>query len=336
MDDAPHLVTDALRKLRADGYAVSADRLQRFRAFGIRSKRIGRRYYLSARTIRDLRFVLDVESHYKLARDRDGLALELAYRNYPVVPWRRVHAAARKRAPRLLSEFNRALHREAKVRGKGFSDAAIRRLSLRLARRYIPDKKLEEDISNGLARELLEFVLEMLLQAAYHRRRFEEAQIRRMFMTVGAPENDARDQAAVAAAFFNEGLFPLIQMNEGNAISQAVSRPAAAARVKAAVQVMREAQWLLPQVQAAIHSRAAFPTPEGYPEFHRGSRSFARVDFAVHCILYAVMFDLTKNAAASTNIARYRDGLAPEIDQALRSISNVIDLTPKVIRKPYE
>jgi hypothetical protein len=48
---------DVITELQASGHAVSADKLQRLRVFGIASKRVGRRYYFSAQTIQRLSYL---------------------------------------------------------------------------------------------------------------------------------------------------------------------------------------------------------------------------------------------------------------------------------------
>jgi hypothetical protein len=324
---------DAVNELRLAGFPVSPDRLQRFRSLGIQSKRLGRRYFIDAATLRDLTYILKVEKFYGLRRDHDALALELAYRGYPHVSWRRVYAAARKRPARLMKKLDRDLRRFGRLRGAATGEA-MRKLAFRIARHYIPDHKLDEDLSYGFARELLESVIEALLNAAYLGQPFGEARFRRMFMGMGVCEADAVALSSQIAQFLNEHLFPMIQMNSANAIRQAMERPASASRVRDTITMMRKLQSLLPRIRRSIGG----PGPDSvqdYPLFDRVHDPLAHIECGVHCVYFAVMFGLVRNKTAQSTMARYLAGKAPEIDQAIDSMKVPIEMIPAVIRKQY-
>jgi hypothetical protein len=335
MGEEPRPVPVVLKELRSAGYTASADKVQRLRSFGIRSTRIGRDYYYEPATIGDLRYVLDVESAYGLARDHDGLALELAYRGFPHIPWKRVHRAARKRPGRIMKRIDRELHRVAKVRGKGFSEDAIAKLAIRMARHWIPDRKLDEDLSSGLARELLEATAKMLLRGAYHGRPFQEIEIRKIVMSLGVPETMARPWAAEVAGLLNQRVLPMIRVNNTNSFHKMANRNASVLEVKAAIEMMRSLQFMIKRLQAEMHLRPNFDIEE-YPHIHRRKDPLAFIDFAIHCVYYTVALDFIRDKQVRENLARYRAGEAPEIEQTLTNMRTTIELIPKAIKKQYE
>jgi hypothetical protein len=131
--DERQSVEQALSTLRAEGYTISEDSLQRFGEFGVESICDASRYYLTRKAVDDLRYIRQIERKYRLERDRDGLALELAYRGYHSVPWERVHNSARKRVEIVLTSDVRGFGPAVWERFKGRRDGTIRNYEALLA-----------------------------------------------------------------------------------------------------------------------------------------------------------------------------------------------------------
>ena len=84
-----------------------------------------------------LRFLLEVERRFGFERDRDGLAFQLAFAGYPVVPWDRVQTAVYKRPKATLTRLNVMIHKVAGEGGTYLEAREVERAAKNLATRYI-------------------------------------------------------------------------------------------------------------------------------------------------------------------------------------------------------
>ena len=175
-------VSVALRDLRAEGHEVTPDKLQRLRAFGIATAQLRNRWYFTPEALRDLRYVLEVEQAFGLARNHDGLALELAYLGYHTVPWDRVHASAQKRVATFQAYLDRTMHRANNWYAPGFHERRIPNLARQLARHAIPESAVEQAQRMAVLRSALERLLRALLEAAYLDKPFRERDIAGFFL----------------------------------------------------------------------------------------------------------------------------------------------------------
>jgi len=332
--DRDRPLAEVLRDLRASGYAISADKLQRLRPFGLRTKRVGRHYYVSAATVRDLRYVLDVEAAFGLARNHDALALELAYRGYLRIPWKRVHTAAQKEVRYQLNRIDRAFHRLSKSKKAAFSETRVIALSKQLARHLIPDRKLDEDISNGLNRELLEKVFEMLLLASYFDRPFAARDIRKLLQATGLPEPAALTLAQQIASLLNSER-SLFRIDKNSAFRKAVSRAAKASKIRATVDMMRKLRALLDEV-GGLNRNPVLAGVTDYPNFEHSEEGRPKVEVALHAVYYACVFALLNHPEAQATIKRYLAGEALDMSTPLAQLGAAIDMIPKIVRMQYE
>jgi hypothetical protein len=323
--DGP-LLSEALEQLRADGFRIGADKLQRLSVFGIHSTRRGRRHYLDARSFADLRYVLEIERRGLFARDHDGLCLELGYRAYRTVPWDRVHRGARDRASTVFARIDRELHRANNWPGSGFPPRRIPHLAHQLARHFVPDRKIAADPAYKLARDITEHCACMLLRVAYNNESFTERDLIRLLLMLRAEEKPATEFAPKAMIFLH-AIEPWIREKRSQ-FSIAVGGHATESDIQAAIDVLRFFSRLFSRladggVQVPFHAVPDYPKLETEP--------MSAVDIGLRSLSYAAAFDVSRSESGPENIARYANGDTEAIDKAIDDFITLFALIPKVI-----
>jgi hypothetical protein len=329
MNNGP-LLSEALAQLGREGFRVSPDRLQRFRCFGIRSKRVGRRYHVEEQTLDDLRYVLRIERAFQLARDHDSLSLELAYRSYHTVPWERVHRGSRKSVASMLAKADRELHRANDWGAVGFHKRRIPHLAKQLARHYIPDHKIKHDPSNGLARQLLTLVADMLLRVMYHDELLAERDVLRLLYMLGAPDPGAIELARKATAMLNTAC-PLLRLGISNPFQAVLQTDPEIVEIQAAVHTMRQLPIMVGSMSAA-GIPVPVPTLVDYPNFDPDESIFKRIDSAIHNLNYAAACFFNRDQNIRRNLALYFAGDLPVMDTAIKETANFLAIVPKAIK----
>lgn len=329
MNNGPRL-KDALALLTLEGFRISPDRLQRFRCFGIRSKRVGRGYHLESQTRDDLRYVLRVERAFQLARDHDSLSLELAHRSYHTVPWERVHRGARKSVAAAMAKMDRELHRANNWSGVGFHPRRIPHLARQLARHYMPDHKIKQDPSNKLARDLLVVVAEMFLRTTYHDEPFAERDVLRLLYMLGASDPAAITLAAKLTPMLNT-VCPLFRLTVLNPFQAVLQTDPTTEEIQAAVHTMRQLP-LMVQSMSAAGLPVPVPSIVDYPDFEADASTFKRVDSALHSLSYAAACFFNSNDGTRTTLQRYFAGELPAVDIAIKEAATMVHFIPQAIK----
>lgn len=319
-------------ELRACGYALSADKLQRLRDFGIKSKRVGRCYYMSDETVQRLSYFLEVEKTLGLSRNHNLLALELAYRGYPAIPWKRVHKGGQTTVLHLFNMINRAFQRMTGKRKSVPTEQRIIKLSRQVARQLIPDTRLDEQLSTGLSRELLERVLEIILRAVYLDQDARLRDVEKLLIDNGLTDEHAKNIAAQLVPLFNK-LRPTLRITN-NEFFLAIREPASANAAKATVRAMRQLRDFLRLVKSAF----AIPndlTVEDYPTFVTQKSRHTGLTVSVHALWYAIARWILNNDEGTSNLQRLLSG---ELDMTtvLTDLSLIISAIPKAIGMQYE
>jgi hypothetical protein len=329
MNDGP-LLKEARAQLELEGFRVGPDRLQRFRCFGIRSKRVGRDYHLEPQMLDDLRYVLSIERAFQLDRDHDCLSLELAYRAYHTIPWERVHRGARKNVADAMAKVDRILHRANNWTDVGFDKDRIPHLARQLARHYIPNYKIKQDPSNGLARNLIRIVAGMFLRATYHDEPFAERDVLRLLYMLGASDPGAMNIASRYTPMLNT-VYPLFRLTIRNPFQAVLQTEPPAEGVQAAVQTMRRFPQMV-QSMSAAGIPATVPLIVDYPNFEAAGSTFKRVDSALHSLSYAAACFFNSNMGTRATLERYFAGDLPAVDTAIKEVGTIVQFIPQAIK----
>jgi hypothetical protein len=332
MSDGP-LLSAGLEQLRAEGFYVSPDKLHRFRCFGVSSTRDGRLYRISPQALADLRYILQIERTFQLSRDHDGLCLELATRSYPTVPWRRVHEGARKGVASLFAIIDRELHRANDWSGIGFHPRRIPHLARQLANHFIPKSKIAVDPAYGIAWDLVELCLQMLLRVAYNDEPFNGRDVRRLLMMLRMSEKEAMDLSAKAMPLLAVAS-PMIRMNHKNLFQATLKSEPDVLEVQAAVRTVRTFPKFFDQMKAA-GVQVTIPPVEDYPTIEENDSANVRVSSALRSVAYATAFDINRYEDARRNVKLYQTGEANSpVDNAINQLGATFTMLPKVIGLP--
>lgn len=323
---------DVVHELRASGHALSPDKLQRLRVFGIGSKREGRRYYLNAETIQRLSYLLNVEATFSLARNHNALALELAYRGYPVLPWKRVHTGAQNEVRHFFNMIDRMFQRITGRKKSALTDQRIVKLSRQVARHLIPDARLDEKLSSGLGRELLERALEIILCAAYLDQDVRQGDVESILIDTKLTHEDARKVAALFGPLFNK-LRPTLRMKD-NAFLRAIRGPTTVTMVKATIDAMRQLRRLAQMMNTAL-TISSDPTVEDYPNFSKPQSGSPRITVTGHAFYYACARWVLNSDEGVANLGRLATG-ERQITDVLANLSFISSAIPKTIGMQYE
>ncbi|MFZ0366013.1 MAG: hypothetical protein WAL67_17575 [Candidatus Cybelea sp.] len=322
-------MSEALDQLRAEGFAIGPGKLHRFSCFGIRSTRDGRAYRISPQSLADLRYILHIERALQLGRDHDGLCLELAYRSYHTIPWNRVHRGAHDRVAGMFAKIDRELHRSNNWNGLGFHPRRIPHLARQLARHYIPKRKVASDPAYGLARNLLEQGLEMLLAVAYNETSFSERNMRRLLITAGALEPAALQLSSQLTPLLDLTC-PTIRVGRTSVFQAILQTEPDGDEIQAAVQTMR----LLPRLSDRMKAAGmplSVPAAPDYPLLEPNGTPPARVGASLHALAYAGALFLNSDRERYLNLQTYLAGERPEYDSAIDAMGAAIAKIPKVI-----
>lgn len=341
---------DVTSELRASGYAVSADKLQRLRDFGVRSKRVGRRYYMSDETIQRLSYLLYVEKTFGLARNHNALALELAYRSYPVIPWKRAHTGAQNEVRHFINTIDRAFQRITGKRKSLPTEKHVIKLSRQIARLFIPNTRLDEkqrsgpdrelikrnltvkELSSGLSRELLERVLEIVLRAAYLDQDARQCDIEGILTDNGLTDEAALNIATQLAPLFNK-LRSTLRMKD-NEFFRAILKPTSITTIKATVSAMRSLRTFAKILNRSL-TISSDPTVEDYPSFVNPETPNGRLTATGHAFFYASTRWVINHEDGSVNLARLATGEL-QMTELLKNLSFLTWAIPQAIGEQYE
>lgn len=286
-------------------------------------------------TVRDLRFMLDVERIFALQRDHDGLAFELAYLGYHTVPWDRVHTSSRKRVAATFAFLDRALHRVNNWSGPGFHRRRIPHLAKQIAKHYIRKKAVEQNPKLLVLRGVLERLAAMWLGASYLDKPIFEADVRRVFLDLGVKEEHLAILSGQITQVAN-GVRPMFLMDGHNVLLSSVREETSPERVMATVQAMRQLRPLLRHVLVALNSPLSVDGGE-YPNLRPtfDPASEGKLVHAITNLYYASLREALSRAETVATIARYASGQAPEITQAIESLKTARETTRLMIDTVY-
>lgn len=301
-------LSNALRHLRVAGYNVGTDKMQRLRGFGIESSRVGRGYVLSSSTYECLTFLLAVEKSLRLERNHDALALELAFRGYPVIPWDRVHAAAQKHVERLLALVNRELHRFNDRYGSGFHSRRIPHLAKQLARHYIPPQAVRGFPARLGLRETLERAFALILRVVYCGEGFTSIEVQKVLDDFGFETQAAQQLAAMVAPLLHE-IQPFLLLNGQNSFLSAIREPADESDVRATVAFMNNLASLIEGIDSALGTQwASTLLSSRYPEVPSPAPAFPKTVVFAHALFYSTAFLLRADPQTSQELSLYSAG----------------------------
>jgi hypothetical protein len=333
--DERQSVEQALSTLRAEGYTISEDILQRFGEFGVESICDASRYYLTRKAVDDLRYIRQIERKYRLERDRDGLALELAYRGYHTVPWERVHNSARKRVEIVLNTLHRALYRANDWASGGFPLRRIPHLAAQLTSWFIPKTKEPQSPRQLAEWEMLRKVISMILRVAYSGQVFAAHDLRKLLMDTGLPEEIALKTSSEENMSALNTLCPFLRMPFDNVFRSVLATDAAAAEVQGTVQMMRAARQTMPAL-----AKRAFPLPkdevflvEDYPTIEPEGRT---TDFMFHNLYYAMVLLISRKPEAVEKLTGAIAGNDDSLEKLFESVSTLKTLVTRLIELTYE
>ncbi|MGA8575268.1 MAG: hypothetical protein WB609_06185 [Candidatus Cybelea sp.] len=321
-------MSEAFDQLRAEGFRIGPDKLHRLRVFGIHSTRCGREYRISDAALTDLRYLLSIERNMQLARDHDGLCLELAYRNYHTIPWDRVHQGARDRVEAALAKIDRELHRANDWAGLGFHPRRIQHLARQLANHFVPKRTIKADPAYQLARDLTEQVACMILPVTYNDSTFAERDVIRLITMMRVAESAAIEFAPKAMVLL-EQVTPWLRQGRHSHFQIVTSGDAPEAEVRAAVQTMRIQALLIARLETAGVQTPFRPVPS-YPIVEDASE-FGAMDAALRSLSYAGAFEVSHDPRGIANMAAYLAGDTQGIDTAIDSLATSYKLVPTVI-----
>ncbi len=264
----------------------------------------------------------------QLARDHDGLCLELAYRNYHTIPWDRVHRGARDRISAALAKVDRELHRANSWSGIGFHPRRIPHLARQLANEFVPKRKIKADPAYQLARDLTEHAARMLLPVAYNEGAFFERDVIRLLTMMRVDESAAIEFAPKAMLLLDQ-ITPWLRQGRHSHFQIVTSGDAPEPEVRAAVQTMQMQALLIGRLEAAGVRVPIRPVPS-YPIVEDASE-FEATDAALRSLAYAGAFDVSHDERGIANMAAYLAGDTQGIDTAIDSFATTYKLVPKVI-----
>ncbi|HLY03964.1 MAG TPA: hypothetical protein VKR56_15875 [Candidatus Cybelea sp.] len=328
-------VRQALEALRAEGYTISEDTLHRFGEFGISSICDGSRYYLARKAVDDIRYVREVERKYRLERDRDGLALELAYRGYHTIPWERVHNSARKRVEMVQNTINRGLYRANDWASGGFPLRRIPHLAEQLTSWLIPKNKEPHSPRQLAEREMVRKVLSMALRVVYTDQVFAAHDLRKLLMDTGLPEELALKTSSEENMNALNTLCPFLRMAFDNVFRLTLAAGAPIAEVQATVQTMRAArQTSLTLVRkAGLSVKDELLFVEDYPTIEPGG---AKTDFMSHNLYYAVVLLIGRKPEAAEKLTGAIAGNDDSLENVFESVATLKSLVARLIELTYE
>jgi hypothetical protein len=275
---------------------------------------------------------LNIEATYSLARNHNALALELSYRGYPVVPWERVHAGAQTGACHFFNMIEREFQRMTGSRKSVPTDQRIVKLSRRLARQMIPDTRLDEVLSSGLSRELLERVLEIILRAAYLDQDARQRDVESILIDSNLTRQDARKVAVLLVPLFNQ-LRPTLRIND-NAFLSVIRRPSSIRAIKATISAMRQLRTLGTMMNSAL-SIESDSYVEDYPKIANSAFSNTKLTVIGHCFFYACTRWVLNSREGAVNLKRLAVGKLPMTD-LLANLDSLTTDIPKAIGMQYE
>ncbi|HEY1681778.1 MAG TPA: hypothetical protein VGF98_09100 [Candidatus Tumulicola sp.] len=278
-------VSEAITRLRSDGFQISGDKVQRWRCFGITSFRKSRANYFKPTVYRNLQYVLQIERQFGFERDHDGLALELAYRQFPVVPLDRVHDGARKELATMFSGLNRELHKIDDSGGLTFAPRRIPHAARNLVRRYLPNRKIRENPALANGRNILEKIVHLWLRVAYENEVINEAELLPILYAMGA-RDPAAVQVAITLAKIAVPVVPLLRPVNQGPLSALLDRPFEVDEVRYTIATMRIIYGMNAHMSAAGVSVFQSFTLD-YPKIESEDTDPIRADVALRSLMYA-------------------------------------------------
>jgi hypothetical protein len=312
-------VTEAMAVLKGNGVQISPDKLQRWRCFGIESVRVGRANYLDPPVYRNLQYILEIERRFGFSRDHDGLALELAYRRYPTVPWDRVHDGACKELRIMFNKFSRELYRIDN--SSGFVAPRANHLARMIARRYIPDRKIKEGPSRKVARDILVRVAELWLRVTYNNESIKDYQIRPILYIMGGHDPLVIPLAASIAVLLNI-VVPILRVNHRNSLHEVLESDFDIARIQATVSAMRSIFALNQQLWIA--GVAAFESHTvDYPSIEDVELGSDRTDISLRSMIYAGAAYLEADPAAKPAMDLFKAGTPPDLSVPIAQLAGL-------------
>jgi hypothetical protein len=324
--DAPMPLREAIASLRNQGFEIGPDKLHRWRYFGIASFRSGRSNSMNAAVYRNLEYVLQIEGRFGFARNHHALALELAYRRYPTIPWDRVHDGARKELRTFFNGVSRELHRIDDSSGDGFLSPRFKQLASKIARRFIPNRKIKEDPSRKLPRDVIAQVANLWLRVAYNNEIIEDYKIRPILYTMGAKDPAALDAATDIAKLLSQ-VVPILRLGSVTTFDKVLEPRFSVEQIRTTVETMHTLYGFNAHMREAGVSlfesqTVAYPAIEGDTSSHR-------IDVALRGMMYAgaAYFEetpLVKNAIDLLKSGQLRDVSAP-IDALAQFKSTIIN-----------
>lgn len=328
-------VGQALDVLRAEGYSISEDTLHRFGEFGVNSICDGSRFCLTRQAVDDIRYIREIERKYGLSRDRDGLALELAYRGYHTVPWERVHRSARKRVEIMLNLIHRALYRANDWPATGFPVQRIPHLAAQLTSWFVPKSKEPQSPRQLAEREIVRKVISMALRVAYSDQVFTAYDLRRLLMDTGLPEDKALEISSEDNMNTLNTLCSFLRMAFDNRLRLIVARDASVAEVEATVAMMRAARQTTPELlkKAGLSSKDDIFVVEDYPIVEPGGE---KTSFMFHNEYYAVVMLINQKPDAVEKLTGAIDGTDDTLDKLFESVATLKNLVMRLIELTYE
>lgn len=332
------LLGEVLEDLTRAGYLIGPDRFARLKPFGILSD--GSRGSLP-RTIttehaQRLRFLLDVERRFGFERDRDGLAFELAFAGYPVVPWDRVQAATYKRPKATLTRLNVMIHKVAGEGGTYLEAREVDRAAKNLAHRYISKKAVREAAHLAVAHQALTAVFKIALDVMYLGQEFSVADIRRLLVMTEFPINEADGLASTLADSLNSANVPqLLQLDVKNSLLAAMHTTETDPEVWQTA--FDRAHALAPLYQALMRLISSdfdaghnmrFPEIETIPT---GTESDMEFLHAIHTGMVGLMFMSRANPKMLEGIQAFKEG-SPLFSQVITNVTTLKEQIPMVLR----
>jgi hypothetical protein len=314
--DSPTRMGQAISRLRSDGFPVSAYKLQRWRCFGIATFRRGRGYFFEPNVLRNLRYILDIERLFGFEHDHNGLALELAYRRYPTIPWERVHESARKKLKTMFNGLNRELH---KIDGSDGSTFALRRIphaARSLVRRYITNKQVRERPSLADGRDALEKIVALWLRVSYNNESITEAKLLPILYGMRVRDPNAVPLATILAKTANQ-VIPLLQVVHRGPLSDLLDREFDTDDIRYTVASMRVIYSLAaPMWEAGVSAFQSYAID--YPAIENAAAD-PRTDVTLRGLMYAGAVFITGSPMGKAMIDHQLAGNSFDVSPAIRS-----------------
>jgi hypothetical protein len=219
----------------------------------------------------------------------------------------------------MFSKFHRELCRVDN--SSGFILPRTTHLAQSIARRYIPDRKIKEDPSRKVARDIIVKVAEIWLRVTYNGESIKDYQIRPILYLLGGTDPLAIPLATSIAMLLNI-VVPILRIATRSSLHEVLESYFDVSRIRSTVSTMRSLYSLNQQMWVA--GVAAFQSHTlDYPDIETVPGDTTRTDISLRSMIYAGAAYLEADPKAKPAIDQFKAGTPPDLSVPIAQLAGL-------------